>query len=116
MTANFHPELRQLRSKLQEIYAVSVHFRPLSLKPSILDSSVIENVESLDDSPWAVQEQIPGLRQLQEYIRLDLDALDKVVEPYLLSRTPIVDQSLFSSSSMTYHQLPCHPSPQMPHT
>jgi hypothetical protein len=77
MTADFHPELRQLRSKLEEIYTISAHFRPLSLRPPILDSS-IEGSESSEDSPWAHQEQIPGLRQLRESIRLDLDALDKV--------------------------------------
>lgn len=77
MTAEFHPELQHLRLKLQEIYAASAHFRPLSLKPPILDSSIEKNNESSDDSPWTHQEQIPGLRQLRESIRLDLDVLDK---------------------------------------
>lgn len=78
MTASFHPELRQLRKTLQEIYTASAHFRPLSLKPPILDSSVETSNESSDDSPWIHNEQIPGLRQLRDTIRLDLEVLDKV--------------------------------------
>ncbi|KAJ3556738.1 hypothetical protein NP233_g11911 [Leucocoprinus birnbaumii] len=76
MTAEIHPELQQLRLKLQEIYAASAHFRPLSLKPPILDSSIENSTESPEESPWTHQEQIPGLRQLRESIRLDLDVLD----------------------------------------
>ncbi|XP_006455242.1 hypothetical protein AGABI2DRAFT_209642 [Agaricus bisporus var. bisporus H97] len=81
MTLNFYPELRQLHSKLQAIYAASADFQPLSLKPPILDSSIEPfNNNSSDDSPWVHQEQIPGLKQLREYIRLDLDVLGKFLE------------------------------------
>lgn len=91
MAADFHPELRELRLKLQEIYATSAHFRPLSLKPPILDSSIEKGDESSEESPWTHQEQIPGLRQLRESIRLDLDVLDKVGGPNILNLTPFVN-------------------------
>ncbi len=84
MTTSFHPELRQLRKTLQEIYTASAHFRPLSLKPPILDSSVEISNESSDDSPWTHNEQVPGLRQLRETIRLDLEALDRVGKSLLV--------------------------------
>ncbi|EKM78408.1 hypothetical protein AGABI1DRAFT_121501 [Agaricus bisporus var. burnettii JB137-S8] len=81
MTLNFYPDLRQLHSKLQAIYAASADFQPLSLKPPILDSSIEPfNNNSSDDSPWVHQEQIPGLKQLREYIRLDLEVLGKFLE------------------------------------
>lgn len=85
MATEFHPELRQLRTKLQEIYAASAHLHPLSLKPPILDSSVVIANEPSEDSPWTQQEQVPGLRQLRESIRLDLDVLDKVGRAILLN-------------------------------
>ncbi|KAF9450031.1 hypothetical protein P691DRAFT_505554 [Macrolepiota fuliginosa MF-IS2] len=77
MSYGFHPELRQLRTQLQDIYAASAYFHPLSLKPPILDSSIDIASAPSEDSPWTQQEQIPGLRQLRESIRLDLDVLDK---------------------------------------
>lgn len=117
MTVEFHPELRQLRQKLQEIYAASAHFHPLSLKPPILDSSIEASNESSDDSPWTHQEQIPGLRQLRECIRLDLDVLDKVGGVYSIELNAH-NKGLRSSSSflMTQLLLPCHLSPPMRRT
>jgi hypothetical protein len=77
MTVN--PQLYQLRTKLQEIFTASANFHPLSLKPPVLDSSIESlNNDAPDDSPWVHQEQIPGLKQLREHIRLDLDVLGKV--------------------------------------
>ncbi|KAJ3575707.1 hypothetical protein NP233_g910 [Leucocoprinus birnbaumii] len=89
MNAPIHIELQQLRLKLQEIYVASAHFRPLSLKPPILDSSLENSAESSEDSsPWTHQDQIPGLRQLRESIRLDLDVLDKFLDDEASSSLP----------------------------
>jgi hypothetical protein len=93
VTMTINPQLHQLRSKLQEIYTASADFHPLSLKPPVLDSSVEAfNNGPPDDSPWAHQEQIPGLKQLREHIRLDLDVLGKVGIKYFLQllKTPII--------------------------
>jgi len=93
MPAESHLELHQLRLKLQEIYTASTDFRPLSLRLPILDSSVNNN-ESCKDSPWSHQEQIPGLCQLRESIRLDLDVLNKVGGLDSVVRSPSTQISL----------------------
>jgi hypothetical protein len=92
-----HPELHALRSRLDEIYTSIVNFEPFPLKPPVLDSSVSVDVtgDASEDSPWLRRENIPGLRNLRDSVKRDLDILEKVNNS--LSITRLSDDSYFAS-------------------
>ena len=81
-----HPDLRLLKSHLQQIYESISYFQPLTPRPPILDSSFEAANESNEESQWLKQENIPGLKKLKANIGIDLVALDKVrlIHPLLI--------------------------------
>lgn len=75
--ASAHYELQTLRARLQGIYTSIAQFQPLTAKPPILDSS-LDLGDSTEDSQWLQQENVPGLKNLRDAIKRDLDVLEKV--------------------------------------
>jgi hypothetical protein len=76
-----HPELHPLKSILRSIYESLSNFRPLAARPPILDSStdaITGSLDSTDDGQWLQQENIPGLKQLRDSVKIDLDVLERV--------------------------------------
>ena len=73
-----HPELQTLKARLQQIYDATLTFKPLTVRPPILDSSYENGSEDADDNQWLRQENIPGLKKLGESIKIDLGVLEKV--------------------------------------
>jgi hypothetical protein len=75
-----HPELRQLRTRLQDIHDAISNFHPLTAKPPILDSSldIGPGGDPSEDGQWLQQEHIPGLKKLRDSVKIDLDVLEKV--------------------------------------
>jgi len=64
-----------LRRKLQAIHNDIANFKPLTTRPTILDSSVDAG---RDDDPWLQQEIVPGLKNLRQAVKRDLDVLEAV--------------------------------------
>src|SRR5262245_16822362 len=81
-----HQELHALRSRLEGIHTSIVNFEPFPLKPPILDSSVSIDGDASEDSPWLRRENIPGLRNLRDSVKRDLDILDKVNNSVSITR------------------------------
>ncbi|KAJ7757003.1 hypothetical protein B0H16DRAFT_1721469 [Mycena metata] len=79
--SSIHPELHPLKSTLRSIHESLANFRPLALRPPILDSSTeaLTNQES-EDAQWLQQEKIPGLKQLCDSVRLDLEVLERFLD------------------------------------
>ncbi|KAJ6588419.1 hypothetical protein B0H19DRAFT_1367033 [Mycena capillaripes] len=77
-----HPELHPLKSLLRSIHESLSNFRPLAARPPILDSSTeaITGLDATDDGQWLQQENIPGLKQLRDSVRIDLDVLDRFLD------------------------------------
>ncbi|KAJ7678429.1 hypothetical protein B0H14DRAFT_972434 [Mycena olivaceomarginata] len=80
-----HPELHQIKSTLRAIHESLSDFRPLAVRPPILDSSTEAITGSLDsesteDVQWLQQESIPGVKQLRDSVKIDLDALEKFLD------------------------------------
>ncbi|KAJ7248558.1 hypothetical protein B0H12DRAFT_1324630 [Mycena haematopus] len=78
-----HPE-HPHRQILHSIHESLSNFRPLAARPPILDSST-EGVtpsalDSTDDGQWLQQESIPGLKQLRDSVKIDLDVLEKFLD------------------------------------
>jgi len=77
-----HPHLDALRVQLQHIHASISHLQPLLPTPPILDASVNIHCENLaqntSDSSWLQPEIVPGLKDLRDAVKRDLDALEKV--------------------------------------
>ncbi|KAJ7883289.1 hypothetical protein B0H13DRAFT_2667223 [Mycena leptocephala] len=78
-----HPELHPLKSILRSIYESLSNFRPLAARPPILDSStdaITGSLDSTDDGQWLQQENIPGLKQLRDSVKIDLDVLERFLD------------------------------------
>ncbi|KAJ7165002.1 hypothetical protein C8R46DRAFT_1220146 [Mycena filopes] len=80
--SSIHPELHLLRTVLRSIHDSLANFQPLALRPPILDSSTdaLTNPDSADDAQWLQQENIPGLKQLRDSVRIDLDVLERFLD------------------------------------
>ena len=72
-----HPDLRRLRTKLNDILGSISTFGPGLSRPPVIDASVEVSVEAADDITTH-QEALPGLRALRDAIKRDLDVLEKV--------------------------------------
>ncbi|KAF7302792.1 hypothetical protein MKEN_01240700 [Mycena kentingensis (nom. inval.)] len=72
MGSQAHPELHELKGRLEVVHEALAHFRPLILSPPILDSCV-----EADDAPWVQNEGVPGVKKLRESLKYDIDMLDK---------------------------------------
>ncbi|KAK7019870.1 hypothetical protein R3P38DRAFT_1225897 [Favolaschia claudopus] len=86
-----HPDLHALKSTLWSIHEALINFRPLAIRPPILDSSteVVPGAQDLnDDGQWLHQENIPGLKQLKDSVKIDLDVLEKFLEDPKSSTLP----------------------------
>ncbi|KAJ3991635.1 hypothetical protein F5050DRAFT_1898468 [Lentinula boryana] len=75
-----HPELRDLRNHLHLIHDSISHFQPPVKRPPILDSSLEVIQNPAEDTYWFQHDSIPGLKRLKEFIKVDLDALDKFID------------------------------------
>ncbi|KAJ6591083.1 hypothetical protein DFH09DRAFT_975401 [Mycena vulgaris] len=77
-----HPELHLLKSTLRSIHESLADFRPLAARPPILDSSSESslNGDSANDAQWLQQENIPGLKQLRDALKIDLDVLERFLD------------------------------------
>ncbi|KAJ7625009.1 hypothetical protein DFH06DRAFT_745683 [Mycena polygramma] len=77
-----HPELHPLNATLRSIHESLSNFRPLAVRPPILDSSTeaITGQDSTDDGQWLQQENIPGLKQLRDSVKIDLDVLERFLD------------------------------------
>ncbi|KAF8208271.1 hypothetical protein K438DRAFT_1574569 [Mycena galopus ATCC 62051] len=81
--SSVHPELHPLKSILRSIHESLSDFRPLAVRPPILDSSteaITCPVDSTDDGQWLQPENIPGLKQLRDSVKIDLDVLEKFLD------------------------------------
>lgn len=74
-----HSDLQQLNGRLQQIHEAISNFQPLSDRPPILDSSLDVSTDAGEDSQWLQQEHIPGLKNLRDNVKIDLDVLQKVL-------------------------------------
>jgi len=83
-----HHNLHLLHALLQEIYESMASFELLTPKPPILDMSVEIN---WDEENQCGQENVPGMRVLQEAIKGDLECLESV------SRLPIIGSEMCQS-------------------
>ncbi|KAF7366638.1 hypothetical protein MSAN_00921700 [Mycena sanguinolenta] len=87
-----HPELHCLRTTLRSIHESLSDFRPLAARPPVLDSSTeaitSSSLESPDDGQWLQQENIPGLKQLKDSVKIDLDGLEKFLDDPQSAKLP----------------------------
>ncbi|KAJ3980450.1 hypothetical protein F5890DRAFT_696042 [Lentinula detonsa] len=75
-----HPKLRDLRNHLRFIHDSISHFQPPVKRPPILDSSLEVIQNPAEDTHWLQHDNIPGLKRLKEFIKVDLNALDKFID------------------------------------
>ena len=73
-----HSELRIQRDRLSRIYDTIPRLQPPVVRLPIIDSSIESATDSGDEIPWLQQENITGLKKLQDSVKTDLDLLDKV--------------------------------------
>ncbi|KAJ6481653.1 hypothetical protein C8R45DRAFT_308403 [Mycena sanguinolenta] len=87
-----HTELHCLRATLRSIHESLSDFRPLAARPPVLDSSTeaitLSSLESPDDGQWLQQENIPGLKQLKDSVKIDLDGLEKFLDDPQSAKLP----------------------------
>ncbi|KAI0827424.1 hypothetical protein BC628DRAFT_179219 [Trametes gibbosa] len=81
MKHNAHPELQSLRGQLRGIHIAmgDLGFAKLAAKPPILDSSIIGDGESSEES-HSHQDAVRGLRALRDAVKRDLDVLEKFLD------------------------------------
>ncbi|KAJ7130193.1 hypothetical protein C8R44DRAFT_978347, partial [Mycena epipterygia] len=77
-----HPDLHVLKSSLRSIHESLSNFRPLAVRPPIIDSSTdaAAGLDSTDDGQWLQQENVPGLKQLRDSVKIDLDVLERFLD------------------------------------
>ncbi|CAK5278123.1 unnamed protein product [Mycena citricolor] len=86
-----HPELHLVLQNLRSIHASLSDFRPTTVRPPILDAST-ESLGTSDendpDDQWLQQDSIPGLKQLRDSIKVDVDVLKKFLEDAKSAQQP----------------------------
>ncbi|TFK75634.1 hypothetical protein BDN72DRAFT_757288 [Pluteus cervinus] len=75
-----HPELRIQRDRLRRICDSIPSLQPPLVRLPVIDSSVESATDSGDEIPWLQQENITGLKKLQDSVKTDLDLLDKFLD------------------------------------
>ncbi|KAJ7747928.1 hypothetical protein DFH07DRAFT_830594 [Mycena maculata] len=90
MSSGVHPALHLLKSSLCKIHESLSNFRPLAVRPPILDSSTeaTAGLDSTDDGQWLQQENIPGLKNLRDSVKIDLDVLTRFLDDPNSSNLP----------------------------
>jgi hypothetical protein len=71
-----HPELWDIRRRLERIHDTLCSFSLPEIQHPILDSSV--DLTGNDKDQWTQQQEISGLRKLRETVKVDLNVLQKV--------------------------------------
>ncbi|KAJ6612783.1 hypothetical protein B0H10DRAFT_1806835 [Mycena sp. CBHHK59/15] len=108
-----HPQLHAVLSSLRAIHDSLSTFQPLAVRPPILDSSTdaaTYTIDSTDDGQWLQQENIPGLKQLRDSVRVDLDGLEKFINgPTAISLPPLSSNAPYLIS--VYNEVLCAPPP-----
>ncbi|TFK19243.1 hypothetical protein FA15DRAFT_760155 [Coprinopsis marcescibilis] len=117
MDSESHPELRQLRERLQKIYEGIAYFQLPTMRYPILDSSLeLElnggNVHTTESgSPhWSQQDNISGLKKLKESLRVDLDVIQRFLDdPSSVHRPPLSTNAPYLIS--VWNEVACAPPP-----
>ncbi|KAJ7704315.1 hypothetical protein B0H17DRAFT_1126681 [Mycena rosella] len=112
MSSAAHPELHLLKSSLRSIHESLADFRPLAPRPPILDSSTDfeSGADSTDDAQWLQQENIPGLKQLRDALKIDLDVLERFLnDPDCANLAPLSTNAPYLIA--VYHEVLCAPQP-----
>ncbi|KAF9472705.1 hypothetical protein BDN70DRAFT_818263 [Pholiota conissans] len=105
-----HPELHATRALLHHINVQIAHFKPLTARPPILDSSYDNANEVTEENQWLHQENVPGLKKLKETIKLDLGALDKFLEdPNCVNLPPLSTNAPYLIA--VWNEVVCAPPP-----
>ena len=71
-----HVALHHLRVRLQTIHESISSYQPLTGRPPILDSSL--DTAGDEDGQWLQQDNVQGLKRLKDWVKIDLDVLEKV--------------------------------------
>ncbi|KAJ7628545.1 hypothetical protein FB45DRAFT_918580 [Roridomyces roridus] len=104
-----HPDLHLLRTSLCSIYKNICSFRPLTVRPPVLDSST-ESLDSNDDDQWLLPEIIPGLNRLRDSLKVDLDVLDRFLDdPNSINLPPLSTNAPYLIA--VWNEVMCAPPP-----
>ncbi|KAJ7094029.1 hypothetical protein B0H15DRAFT_882348 [Mycena belliarum] len=88
MASAAHADLHLLKSTLRTIHQTLADFSPPAARPPILDSSTPAGDDAADDAHWLKPEPLPGLKQLREAIKIDLDLLERFLDDPVSAHLP----------------------------
>ncbi|KAJ7135401.1 hypothetical protein C8R43DRAFT_1203621 [Mycena crocata] len=108
MSSVAHPDLHILKSTLGSIHESLSNFRPLAVRPPILDSSTDAAAE-LEDG-WLQQDNIPGLKQLRDSVKIDLDGLERFLDDHASVNLPALSTNAPYLISV-WSEVLCAPAP-----
>ncbi|KAJ7481589.1 hypothetical protein FB451DRAFT_1443950 [Mycena latifolia] len=105
-----HGDLHLLASQLRAIHAALADFRPPAARPPILDSCTPATLADAPADDWLHAPAIPGLKQLRDALKIDLDGLQRFLDDPASARLPPLSTNAPYLIAV-YNEVLCAPPP-----